>query len=106
LNKYRAKKTQVGDLIFDSQKEARRWSELLLLQRAREITNLERQVKCSVDVEGIHICNWFADFVYTDLQTGQKVYEDTKSAITRKLPVYRLKKKLVKAVLKIDILES
>jgi hypothetical protein len=49
------------------------------------------------------VCKYISDFVY--LENGQKIVEDVKSEYTRKLPVYRLKKKLVKAVHGIDIKE-
>jgi hypothetical protein len=44
-NKYGAKKTMVGEVQFASKKEAQRYMELQLLERAGEITNLRRQVK-------------------------------------------------------------
>ncbi len=45
-NKFNAKKIQTADgEIHDSRKEANRWGELLLLQKAGEITDLRRQVK-------------------------------------------------------------
>jgi len=44
-NKYGAKKTVVGDIKFDSKKEANRFMELQLLERAGEISDLQRQVK-------------------------------------------------------------
>ena len=44
-NKYGAKKIEVDGLIFDSKKEANRWRELQLLQRAGEISKLERQCR-------------------------------------------------------------
>ena len=44
-NKYYNIKTKTTDgLVFDSYKEARRWEQLLLLQKAGEITELQRQV--------------------------------------------------------------
>ena len=44
--KYHNIKTKTLDGIeFDSRKEARRWEELKLLERAKEISNLQRQVK-------------------------------------------------------------
>ena len=44
-NKYFNKKTMVNGIEFDSRKEARRYQELLLLQRAGEIQNLRMQEK-------------------------------------------------------------
>lgn len=41
--KYRNKKIEVGGIEFDSKREAKRYTELLLLQQAGEITNLQLQ---------------------------------------------------------------
>ena len=43
--KYHAKRTRLDGLTFDSQKEARRYAELKLLERAGQIHSLRRQVK-------------------------------------------------------------
>lgn len=42
-NKYQAKKVVVDDITFDSQKEARRYCELKMLERAGKITDLDLQ---------------------------------------------------------------
>ena len=42
-SKYRNKKTTVNGIAFDSQKEAARFQELLLMQEAGEITGLRLQ---------------------------------------------------------------
>jgi hypothetical protein len=99
-NKYKAVRTDG----FASKKEAARYQELLLLERAGKITNLTTQVKFSLDIEGVHICNYFADACYDDEQ-GNVVVEDTKSPATR-TPVYQLKKKLMLALYKISLLET
>ena len=44
-NKYHNKKVSLGGEVFDSKKELRRYNELLLLQRAGEISDLKRQVE-------------------------------------------------------------
>lgn len=95
-NKYGAKKTRIGEMMFDSKKEANRFQELKLLERGGYISDLQMQVKFS-------ICPKFggnkrerfyvADFVYTE--AGKKVIEDVKSPITRQNAVYSLKKALV-----------
>lgn len=43
MNKYRNKKVQVDMYVFDSIAESKRYKELKLLERAREISNLELQ---------------------------------------------------------------
>jgi hypothetical protein len=92
---------------FDSLKEARRYQELLLMQKAGEISDLQRQAKFALRVNGIHVCNYFADFTFTESIMGQKalVVEDVKSSATR-TPVFILKKKLMWACLAIDVRET
>jgi hypothetical protein len=101
-NKYHAKKTMVGDLLFDSGKEACRYRELLLLCAAGEISCLERQPRYPLIVNGKKIGEYRGDFRYTECATGKQITEDVKGV---KTPVYRLKKKLVKAIYQIDIIE-
>ena len=43
MNKYGAKKAQRGPITFDSQKEAARYDQLVLLERAGEIRGLRLQ---------------------------------------------------------------
>lgn len=104
VSKYRAQRTTVGGITFDSKKEAKRWNDLLLLQRAGEITHLRRQEEFALRVNGILICKYRCDFAYTE--GGKVVVEDVKSDITRKLPVYQMKKKLMKAIMGVEILET
>lgn len=99
--KYRNQPTEVDGIRFDSGKEARRWSELKLLERAGRISNLTRQVKFSLDVNGIHICNYFADFCYDE--NGDVITEDCKGVRTKD---YRLKAKLMLAIYRIKIRET
>lgn len=102
-SKYRNIKTEVNGIIFDSAKEAARYTELKMLERAGEIKDLQRQVKFSLDVNGFHICNYFADFSY--LQNGELVVEDSKSPAS-KTRAYRIKAKLMRALFGISILET
>ena len=91
-SKYKAKKTVVGDKKFDSKKEANRFVELTLLEKAKVIQDLRIQVKFPLIKKskyGREIV-YKADFVY--YQDGKMVVEDTKGF---KTPVYRLKKRLL-----------
>lgn len=101
--KYRNKKTVVDGIKFDSEKEADRWKMLKMLQGAGDIHALRRQVSVPIVVKGQKICKWIADFTY--IFDGKSVFEDVKSEMTRKIAVYRLKKKLVKACHGIEIRE-
>jgi hypothetical protein len=56
-----------------------------------------------VKVNGVIVCRYVADFVF--IRDGRRVVEDVKSAFTKTLPMYRLKKRLVRAALGIEISE-
>lgn len=95
--KYHAKKTRLDGLTFDSQKEAQRYAELKLLERAGQIHSLRRQVKYElIPAQKIHgrtverACSYIADFVYEE--NGQTVVEDVKGFRTKD---YLIKRKLM-----------
>ncbi len=101
----------VDGLVFDSKREAARWQQLQLLERAGEIRNLERQVPYPCVVNDWKICVYRADFRYEErepaLVTGWRaVTEDSKSPHLRKDRVYRIKFKLVQALHGIQIRET
>lgn len=112
-NKYGSKKVRIDGIVFDSKKEARRYQELLSLERAGAIQNLRRQVKYvlipaqhekstqvytkgpqkGLSKQGRLIereCSYIADFVYT--RDGETVVEDTKGFRTKE---YVIKRKLL-----------
>lgn len=101
--KYRNRKTMVDGIEFDSQKEAHRWGVLKLRAYAGEITELERQVRFPLRVNGQEICCYIADFTYREAQKPGLVVEDSKGIKTRD---YLLKKKLMSAIHGIEILET
>lgn len=100
--KYGNRKTVVDGITFDSAKEAKRYGELKVLQRAGEITSLELQPRFPIVINGVKVCTYVADFYYVD-EIGSLVVEDCKGFKTRE---YILKRKLMKAVHGIDILET
>ena len=103
MNKYRNKPTMVGNVRFDSKREAARWSDLLLLQRAGEIVALTRQHPYVLTVNTHQIGRYIADFVYIDKPSNKLVVEDVKGVRTRE---YQIKKKLMRAIHGIEILET
>jgi len=102
-NKYHAKRTEVDGHWFDSDREAKRYGELKLLVRAGIISNLELQKSYTLEVHGVLIATYKADFVYKDLE-GRQVVEDVKSPATRTRD-YILKAKLMLACHNIRIVE-
>ena len=111
--KYNNKKITIDGIRFDSKKEARRYQELKMLEKAGIITNLQRQVKYvlipaqyepsdEVFVKGKEKdkskkgrliereCAYYADFVYNC--NGEIIVEDTKGIKTTE---YVIKRKLM-----------
>ena len=108
-NKYHNKKVIVDEIKFDSKKEARRYNQLKLLEKAGIIKNLQRQVKFELQPsfkynnKTIRAINYIADFVYE--QDGKQIVEDVKSEATKKDKVYLIKKKLLLYIFNIEIKE-
>ena len=98
VNKYRAQPVRDGDGYFASKKEHKHWQVLKLRERAKEISKLERQVRFRLEANGIHICDYVADFVYFEGQ--RRVVCDVKGFVT---PEFKLKAKMMKALLNIDV---
>lgn len=96
-SKYRNKRVSAQGRNFDSVIERDRFFFLQDAQRRGEIRNLRCQVEFSLDVNGRHICDYVADFVYDRAVDGQVgVVEDVKGGY-KKLPVFSLKEKLMLA---------
>lgn len=90
MSKYHAKRTEVDGITFASRKEALRYCELKIAEKAGFIRNLELQPKFPLLVNGKKIGTYIADFSY--IENGNCITEDVKGI---KTPVYRIKKKLV-----------
>lgn len=116
MSKYHNKKVVFNNIKFDSKFEAKRYSELLLLEKAGAITNLQKQVEFELiptqfetvptgeiykrgELKGTpkmkQICvekavKYIADFVY--IENGKQVVEDTKGFRTAD---YIIKRKLM-----------
>jgi hypothetical protein len=99
-NKYHAQAQTVDGIRFDSKKEAQRYRELKLSERAGVISGLRWQVPFRLEINGHHITTYKADFVYDE--QGKQVVEDTKGMRTR---VFLMKKKMMKAQYGIEIKE-
>ena len=102
MNKYNAKKITIDGKTFDSKKEASRYSELKLLEKAGQISDLDTQVTfClipkQVDENGKVLeraCTYKADFVYTE--NGKRVVEDVKGCKrSNAYQLFAIKRKLM-----------
>lgn len=87
---------------YASKREAARAAELQLLERLGEISDLEFQVKYELipKQDGERACHYICDFRYK--ANGQTVIEDAKGFRT---PDYIIKRKLMKFIHKISVLE-
>lgn len=111
-SKYRNVKTVVDGITFDSKKEAQRWCELRLLEKAGDIRYLTRQHEfkyCGDEGKQV-LFTYMADFLYWHLPSLRNIVEDVKpfdvkSGKFKTTPLYDLKKKLIEDRFGITITE-
>lgn len=108
--KYGNKKSVVDGEKYDSNKERDRHQVLKLLERIGDISQLTRQVEFIISPECILYGKKSAARLYrcdfTYYKNGIYIVEDVKSIITKKNPVYILKRHMMKVVHNIEILET
>lgn len=95
-HKYGAIPTVVDGIRFASKREAKRYAELKLLEKAGEIKNLKRQVRYKLQLETVYV----ADFTYDWTHGGGSVVEDAKGFATRE---FKRKAKLMKQQHNVDV---
>ena len=101
MAKYNNIKTVIDGITFDSKKEAKRYSELKLLEKAGLIGSLQLQVKFEIipsQKGGIRkelAIKYIADFVYYDVALGKTIIEDVKGFST---PIFIAKRKIMKSL--------
>ena len=102
-SKYGNRKITFNGILFDSVGEANRYKQLLLLEKANRIKDLETQVRITLlesfklDKATIRGISYYADFQY--VEGGKTIIEDYKGYKTE---VYKLKRKLLLAKIKDD----
>lgn len=108
-SKYHSAPAERGELRFDSQKEARRYDELMVMLRAEIITDLRLQPQFTLQEsyitengQRIRAIRYTADFSYR--VGGKLVVEDAKSKPTR-TKEYLRNKKMMRSKYGIDIQE-
>ena len=107
-NKFHNVRTEIDGITFDSKREAKRYMVLTMLELAGEIRNLKLQPEYVLEVNGVKICKYVADFAYQERRrdgSWLSVVEDVKSPATR-TAVYRVKKKLMLAIHEIEVRET
>jgi hypothetical protein len=99
-SKYRNKKVELDGYKFPSKKEAARYQELKLQEKAGLIKDLVVHKRFEIWVKDVKVCSYESDFSYW--KGNEFITEDVKGF---KTPVYQIKKKLMKAALNIEIHE-
>jgi hypothetical protein len=127
-NKYKNRFTECDGKMFHSKREAKRYNDLKIMEKAGLIRNLQLQKKYDFVLSGLSASDrnyhkplkyttasgkgnrnvgYIADFVYERLHSNGSHYEivveDCKGFHT---PVYKLKKALMKWFYDIDVYES
>ena len=96
-SKFHNQKVKVNGKTFDSKKEANRYCELIRMEQAGLIKDLETQKKFLLldsfrkNGKTYKQINYYADFVYTSVYEKKTIVEDVKGCRTE---VYKIKKKL------------
>ena len=97
MNKYKNKITYIDNIKFDSKKEANRYTELKLLEKAGLINNLVLQPQFELiptvrkNGRTYRRTKYIADFMYFSVEEDKTIVEDVKGY---KTDVFRLKEKL------------
>lgn len=115
LAKYKNKKVSINGIIFDSQKEASHYWELWVRSENGEIRDLMPNTETKKkkvfelippqkgELRNEKAVKYIPDFYYYDNVKKKWIVEDVKSEMTRKLPDYVIKRKLMKWVHNIEV---
>lgn len=106
--KYKNMPTVIDGIRFDSKKEGKRYVNLLLRQKAGEISRLRVHVRFALfdpgdNCRGEYMGRFTADFVY--FENGAMVVEDVKSAATARARDWLRTKQLMRACHSIEVRE-
>ena len=106
--KYKNRKVEVDGIKFDSKKEAKRYGELKLLEKAGEISDLQCHPKFDLVINGQKIlitsdrykngrqAKYSPDFRYTCQKGGGFIAEDVKGGRATKTEAYKLRAAIFK----------
>ena len=101
-SKFNNRKVMLQGVTFDSKAEAAHYLRLKALLEEGRIAELEIHPRFELHLNGYRICRYHADFSFVAVSTGQRIVQDVKGYRTA---VYRLKKRLFRAIYGFDIQE-
>lgn len=93
--KFNAKTKMYGGRTYHSRREAEHAMQLDWMKRAGEIREWHPQRKIQIKVNGMHICNYYVDFLVIG-PNGERAYHEVKGFST---DLWRIKWKLFEALL-------
>ena len=88
---------------FASKRERDRYEELAIMEAAGVIKALKRQVRHPLIVKGVKVGIYVSDFTYRERAAGPLIVEDVKGPRTQ---LYLLKKRLMLALYRVEVLET
>jgi hypothetical protein len=94
VNKYGAEMTKYNDRTYHSKGEANYAKKLDFRKKIGEIKEIIPQYKIEININGIHICNWFVDF-RVEFPNGKIEFHEYKGAETE---TFKIKHRLAKAM--------
>ena len=100
-SKFNNIKTVIDGITFDSKREAKRYSELKILERCNIISDLKLQVSyvlIPAQKGGLRnelALKYIADFTYFDNELNKQIILDVKGV---KTPIYIAKRKMMKSL--------
>lgn len=94
-NKFKAVKTLVDNIWFDSKLEASWYEWFKFMQKIGQISEFEIQKEVKLEVNDKLICMHYPDFYFFDCTTKRWTFADAKGVET---DVFKLKYKLTKAL--------
>lgn len=102
ISKFKNRRCTFDGYNFDSEFERDRYQSLKFAQQTKVITELIVKPKYTLIVNNITIGNYTPDFQY--VKNGELIVEDVKCKATCTTD-YKLRKKLMKALFNIDVIE-
>ena len=102
--KYGNVPVEIDGMRFDSKAEGRHYALLKQREKAGEIGNLRRQERYVLKgANGEVICVYVADFVFYDHAEKRERVIDVKGGKATQTPLFRIKQKLMRANLGIEV---
>lgn len=109
MNKFGAKKTIIGDLKFDSRKEADFYCRLELQKKAKNeadrVVKIILQPVFNIAIKNRQIAKYIADFRVKYADGKEKIYDVKGLKQGSAYQLFKLKKKIVEALYNIEIIE-